>query len=159
MKTRIYISCISFLVAMMISSIGIAQKTLVEDYSKKFKNGEIIVSDDATTKGKLKISDSTYQSNVVGVYLKYEKLNTNDNTPKLVPVSDVVKSEGVAYVKYNSQNGTIKKGDPVTTSTEAGVGMKATQSGIIVGIAEEDATAVSGLIKIRISVQYIYIPK
>lgn len=42
---------------------------------------------------------------------------------------------GQTYVKVSMENGVISAGDPVTTSTVAGVAMKATQSGRIIGFA------------------------
>lgn len=68
---------------------------------------------------------------------------------------NTIKREGIYLVKFNSENGPIKKGDIVTTSSEPGVAMKATESGMIIGIALEDANGESGLVKIRILIQYV----
>lgn len=67
-----------------------------------------------------------------------------------------VVSDGIAHVRYNLQNGPIQKGDYITISSEAGVGMKATESGFTVGVALEnsDATEKPGLIKVRVMVRY-----
>jgi hypothetical protein len=94
------------------------------------------------------MANKTYDENMVGVY---------NNNPENSPVfkANPVTSVGVTYVKYNSENGTIKKADLITSSSESGVGMKATQSGIVLGIALEDASASSGLIKIRVLIQYV----
>jgi hypothetical protein len=65
-------------------------------------------------------------------------------------------TNGIAHVRYNLQNGPIQKGDYITISSEAGVGMKATESGFTVGVALEssDATEKPGLIKVRVMVRY-----
>lgn len=65
-------------------------------------------------------------------------------------------TDNVAHVRYNLQNGPIQKGDYITISSEAGVGMKATESGFTVGVALEnsDATEKPGLIKVRVMVRY-----
>lgn len=65
-------------------------------------------------------------------------------------------TEGIAHVRYNLQNGPIQKGDYITISSEAGVGMKATESGFTIGVALEssDATEKPGLIKVRVMVRY-----
>ncbi|MBI2577603.1 MAG: hypothetical protein HYV77_02030 [Candidatus Wildermuthbacteria bacterium] len=44
---------------------------------------------------------------------------------------------GRVYVKVNLENGPIKIGDNITSSSEAGVGMKATEPGRVVGVALE----------------------
>ena len=65
-------------------------------------------------------------------------------------------SDGIAHVRYNLQNGPIQKGDYITISSEAGVGMKATESGFTVGVALESSDAIEkpGLIKVRVMVRY-----
>ncbi len=45
---------------------------------------------------------------------------------------------GHVYTKVTTQNGTIHRGDPLTTSAEQGRAMKATKAGRIVGYALED---------------------
>lgn len=47
-------------------------------------------------------------------------------------------SSGIVYVRVNTGNGGIKKGDLIASSTTPGVGMKATQSGYVVGSALDD---------------------
>jgi len=55
---------------------------------------------------------------------------------KVVPIA----LSGRVPVKANLENGPIVKGDAITTSSVAGVGMKATSAGKIVGYALEDFT-------------------
>ncbi len=49
-------------------------------------------------------------------------------------------STGNAFINVTTINGDIKKGDPITTSQLPGIGMKATQTGYIIGAALEDYT-------------------
>lgn len=155
MKTKIFLCAISFFILIIAFNNCYAQKDFISDTSKKFTNGQIIISDNATMTGKLDISQKAYDDNIIGVYFIYEREKIPEGTIKKVPISNITLNEGVVYVKYNSENGSIKKGDYITSSSEGGVGMKASKSGIIVGVALEDAVSQSGLIKIRIMIQYV----
>ena len=139
------VSCLFIL--LFAANVGMAQQN-GNNVSSTFSNGNIISSENATTRAELRMANKTYDENMVGVYN-----NNTENSP--VFKANPVTSTGVTYVKYNSENGAIKKGDLITTSSEPGVGMKATGSGIVLGIALEDATASSGLIKIRVLIQYV----
>jgi len=129
-----------------------SQTDSISKYSK-FSKGDIIVSSDLTPNAdNINVSNKPYDEYIIGVFREMLKMKEGiDNRVKYNPVL----LKGIAEVKYNSENGLIKKGDAITTSSEAGVGMKATKTGMIVGIALEDATAPSGLLKIRICVQYV----
>lgn len=96
--------------------------------------------------GIITLSKEAYDIHVVGVI----KPNLNYSNPKLM--ANPVQKEGVAKVKYSNENGTIKKGDLVTTSSTPGVAMKATTAGMILGIAMEDGS--EGMVPIRIMIQY-----
>lgn len=54
---------------------------------------------------------------------------------------------GYYPVKVTMQNGSIERGDPITSSTQPGYGMKAVEPGRIVGYALEDAS-VEGTIQV-----------
>lgn len=69
--------------------------------------------------------------------------------------SDLIWTDGIGFIRYNSENGSINKGDPVTSSSEPGVAMKATQSGMMLGVALESTSSPSGLIKVRVLIQYV----
>lgn len=47
----------------------------------------------------------------------------------------VVGFSGVVTTSVNDENGAIAVGDPITTSSTAGIGMKQTESGYTVGYA------------------------
>ncbi len=53
-----------------------------------------------------------------------------------------------------NENGAIKVGDPITTSSRAGYGMKATEAGAIVGYAMEDFNGSEGSIIVFVNVSY-----
>lgn len=80
-------------------------------------------------------STKPYDSQVLGVVARNAGivLSSNDD-PQSVPVI----SDGTAFVLVSSQQGNIKKGDLVTTSTIKGVGVKETESGYVLGNALED---------------------
>lgn len=118
--------------------------------------GEIVTSEigSLSKSNPVNISNGPYSTSIVGVYQETEVKVINlegSFTKKAYTVID----KGFANVKFNSENGPIKKGDPVTSSSQSGIAMKATQSGMILGIALEDANGKNGLVKIRVMVQYL----
>ena len=125
-------------------NIGYSQ---AERHRKLFDKGTILSSpvglfDDVT----YDITLEPYDNFIVGVA-------TGASNPKAV--DEFVGTEGVLEVKYNYENGSISKGDLVTSSSQAGVAMKATQSGIILGVALESTNSPSGLVEVRVLIQYI----
>jgi hypothetical protein len=133
---------------------GFSQKQNSENTKQEFINGEVISSDDATINGKLLVSDKPYDEYIVGVFVDPGFVQKPNGEPTLIPKS-IVKSEGVVMVKFNSENGIIHKGDWVTSSSSPGVVMKSGKSGMVLGVALEDANESSVLLQIRILIQYI----
>ncbi len=127
---------------------GFAQQS-TDNTNGVFQNGSIISSVDGNHRTNLKNSSKPYDEYMVGVYNE----NKNIETP-MVKTSPVI-AGGIAYVKFNLENGIIKKGDPVTSSSETGVAMKALDSGVILGVALEDAGVSGDLLKIRVMIQYL----
>jgi len=134
---------------MGVSGVSIAQQG-GSTTTVTISNGSILSSENCDWKKGFHPSNKTYDEHIVGVF---RESKPEETTATKAP-SPII-SEGVAYVKYNSENGQIKKGDLITTSSTAGEGMKATQSGMVIGIALEDASGTSGLIKIRVLIQYV----
>ena len=124
------------------------EKAVATNYT--FDNGSIVTSEEGTIRGNLNLSQASYDNRIVGVFISDGTQSSNVNR-KRIPV----KNEGVCNVKFNSENGPIRKGDPVTSSSTPGVAMKATQSGIILGIAVEDAIGSNGTLKVRVLIQYL----
>lgn len=147
MKTNTIITTF-IIIFFNICFVGYSQKN---DSTKTIPNGTIVSSENATVKEEFKISSKTYDETMVGVYFTNSKAEENKTIFKILPVI----TSGITYAMCNSQNGAIKKGDYITTSSEAGVGMKATQTGMVLGVALEDATSTSGLVKIRVLIQYV----
>ncbi|PLW99725.1 MAG: hypothetical protein C0594_16735 [Marinilabiliales bacterium] len=114
-----------------------------------FPNGTILSSSDGTKVGKLVPASFDTRNLMVGVYLN----QGNSNSSEMARIESKLVTDGVRNVKVNSENGKIKKGDPITSSSTPGEGMKATESGIILGIATEDAT--NGYVQVRILIQYL----
>lgn len=147
------------ILTLFISSAYIyGQKNVSTIVSQNFQNGEIISSQNGTLKSKLSLSSTSYDNSIIGVFFKYEKEDlpsSPDGAPVLIPDNNIVKTEGITMIKFNMENGTIHKGDPITSSSTPGIAMKATESGIILGIALEDANKSNGLVKCRILIQYL----
>jgi hypothetical protein len=141
------VSCL--FIFLFVYNICMAQQN-ENNASNTFSNGTILSTENATLKAELRMANKSYDEYMVGVY--YESKTAVNNA---VFKSNPVCTGGITSVKYNSENGAIKRDDLITSSSESGVGMKATKSGMIVGIALEDATAASGLIKIRVQIQYV----
>jgi len=121
--------------------------------------GNVIIIDDVgkCSKNKpLKLSNSSYNDLLIGVYKEID-VTVIDLEGKHIKKTHTVAKSGIAEVLYSSENGTINKGDLITSSSETGVAMKATKSGMILGIALEDTNAENGLVKIRILIQYVSI--
>lgn len=130
-----------------VSSLNVfSQENRQTDYS----TGDIITSvNGLLMSDEYKLSSKPYDEHIVCVF-KEEK-QPDDPRIRFIPF----KNEGILLVKYNFENGTIKKGDLITTSSEPGVGMKATKPGMVIGVALEDAPSPNGLIKARILIQYV----
>lgn len=73
-----------------------------------------------------------YQVDMYGVYTSDSALALEEGGGKLMM------DAGKAAVKVSAENGAIKKGDFLTSSKRAGIAVKATKSGNILGVALED---------------------
>lgn len=111
-------------------SYGIANRILIDD--RDVRPGSIVSSRGT---GGFILSSQPYDPSIVGV--------VTDNPAILIQLNNAqgeypVVSTGNAIVNVSLENGPIKKGDPITTSSVRGVGMKATKSGFVVGNATQD---------------------
>ncbi len=130
-------------------SYGIANRVAIDG---PVETGHIVSSRGT---GGFILSSIPYDPSIVGV--------VTDNPAILVHIGDPtgkypVVSTGNAYVNVSLENGQIKKGDPITTSSRRGIGMKSTKSGFIVGNATEDFTGSNSnevrLINVAVNVRY-----
>ncbi len=87
--------------------------------------------------GQFSLSEVSYDSNFAGVVTSNPSVvfQTEDRPENSYPIT----SEGTVIVYVLNINGDIKKGDLITTSEVPGIGMKSTQSGFVIGVAQEDA--------------------
>ena len=86
-------------------------------------------------------SDSSYQGNMIGIVSTnpYDSFGRNfDPSEHSFPVALI----GRIPVKISLENGAIKAGDLLTSSSVPGVAMKATKTGTIVGKALEDLATI-----------------
>jgi hypothetical protein len=98
----------------------------------------MVVTTDGDEVAQVIKSNSPYQNNIVGVISDPAKItdfnvigyNINDiDNPKPVSLN------GRVLINVSDENGSIAVGDTITSSSVAGVGMKATKTGMIVGYA------------------------
>ncbi|KXK07974.1 MAG: hypothetical protein UZ20_WS6002001028 [candidate division WS6 bacterium OLB21] len=119
---------------------------------------EIVTFDPNKSEAVMKSSEA-YQEGLLGVIstepgvLGGIKLQAVDNY-KVMPIS----LAGRVPVKVNLEGGKIRIGDPITSSSIPGVGMKATSPGRIIGYALDDFNQSEGTIVVYISNSY-YMPK
>ncbi len=111
------------------ATLGVADMINVKDTN--VQNGSILSS----SQGGAVLSTVPYDSQVIGVVSRDAGivLSSNDATNTLPVISS-----GTVYVLVSSQKGMIKKNDLVTSSTIPGIGVKATDSGYVLGYALED---------------------
>jgi hypothetical protein len=95
----------------------------------------------SNTSDTVKQSEKPYDQQTLGVVTFTGTSNNNDedlgersNDPHWANVGLL----GHVYTKVSTENGNIKPGDPLTTSTQKGVAMKATKAGRIIGYSLED---------------------
>lgn len=117
------------IMAQNISSFGIANPTSIKD--KVVRDGDII----SASEGGYTLTKSSYDPRLYGVVTINPAVAFNTNqTGTRYPVV----SSGNTFVNLSTINGRVKKGDPITSSPIPGVGMKATESGYILGYALQD---------------------
>lgn len=111
-----------------------------------FENGDLVVSSTGrTSDGVLDRCREAYSDYIVGVF--NEKTETR-NIPSII-------ESGIAYIKFDSAGGPVAKGDFIASSSKPGSGMKAQQSGYVVGVALEDSNASTALLKVRVQVGWV----
>lgn len=111
-----------------------------------FDSGDLVVSSTGRIfDGELSRAQEPYAENIVGVF----------NTSTLTRNVPSIFESGIAYVKFDAENGHVQKGDYITSSTKPGHAMKAVQSGFVAGIALEDSERKEGLVKVRVQVAWV----
>ncbi|MEN9407654.1 MAG: hypothetical protein RLZZ455_870, partial [Candidatus Parcubacteria bacterium] len=123
---------------------------VAEDYptwDTSLEPGELVSSADHEPGFVERSSGGTYSNKVIGVYSEKPgfRLSQKDDFPNGsigVPIALV----GRVPVKVSTENGVIRTGDALTTSSVPGVAMKSTQPGMIIGrsMGDFDCSATSG---------------
>lgn len=152
MKQMKYIT-ISLLVILCTGFYANAQ-TFPDGRAKKktFNNGTVLTSPIVTFRGgNFDKSTESYDPYLLGVY--FDENPDQKPNPRMARIP--IKRSGITQVKINNSNGDIHKGDPITSSDIPGEAMKATESGMILGIALEDGDTGKQLIKCRVLIQYL----
>ncbi|MEK9151823.1 MAG: hypothetical protein AAB692_00490, partial [Patescibacteria group bacterium] len=141
------------------------------DYAEQYpmehdvEYGDIVVASAASVKTKdgdrvpvLEKSTKSYQNAVYGVasnnYGDPSSIGYNideKDNPKPLALN------GRVPTKVSAENGAIQVGDPITTSSKPGVGMKATRPGMIIGYALNSWNG-AGLGKINVFINTEYYP-
>ncbi len=124
----------------------------LSDYAERYpvengiEYGEIVFAGDSTVVDKTGVTvpvmirtNEAYQASVIGItsdnYSDFSSIGDNyDGSINVKPIA----LNGRVPVKVSQTSPAMKKGDFVTTSTDPGKAMKATQSGYVIGKALED---------------------
>lgn len=109
--------------------------------------GDLVVLDLTNVAG-VKKSSQPYEEMLAGVVpqnpgLVFDNGQTHlagDNTKFITKDKTLVALAGRVFVKVSMENGSIKIGDPLTSSSKPGVAMRATKIGKIIGYALESAS-------------------
>jgi F0F1-type ATP synthase membrane subunit c/vacuolar-type H+-ATPase subunit K len=111
------------------ATMGVAK--LVSTNQKNIKDGSVMSS----SQDGAVLSTIPYDSQVLGVVSQDAaiQISSTDSTNSVPVIPD-----GTVYVLVSSKNGTIKKGDLITTSTIPGVAVRADKDGYVLGTALED---------------------
>lgn len=106
----------------------------------QIQDGDLICSEG----GVYKACAQSYDQGIYGVYI--------ENPPIVMENLDLKAGKTIATAgKVTVRvSGSIKKGDFITSSTTAGVGQKATISGFVLGVAQEDLSGGEGKILVAI---------
>jgi hypothetical protein len=120
------------------------------DISKKYELGDVMI---ISSKGySVEITNNKYSDVILGVYSSNPAVIGNSSAEKDPENSVLVGLLGVIPTKVCTENGEIKVGDFLTTSSTSGVAMKATKPGMIIGKALENYTENSvGKIKVMVN--------
>lgn len=134
------------------TSYGVANSVIIKE---KVQDGDII----SFSSTGYAISKTSYDPTMVGVMSQNPAVGITiegQGIPKTYPVM----STGTAYIRVSTVNGQIKIGDLITSSTIAGVGMKADKSGFVIGSAIQDYSSNNkndiGKIAVSLNIFYYY---
>ena len=118
---------------------------VAEDYPTRddtLESGDV-VSIDPNERGFVKKSEGVYDYSVIGVYSENPAMRLSQDDGEIdggraVPIA----LAGRVPIKVSNENGEVKSGDYLTSSSVPGVAMKAKKSGIVIGQAMEDLACI-----------------
>lgn len=151
-----FITALGILFLILSTSTVIGQEASGISVSMSFANGDEVRDGDiicSTDQGQALCTEQ-YAVNMSGVYSQSPAITFENTT---LENGKTVVSYGKTVVRVSTANGEIKKGNFVTSSTQAGVGQLADKSGNILGVALEDYTnsdtSAVGTILVAISIR------
>ena len=107
------------------------------------------------TNGGYELSTQVYDPGVVGIITLNPGIEFKIEGSSTLPVV----SAGNVAVLVSAENGSIEKGDLITASSQRGIGMKAKQSGYMIGTALESYDAKNpkkiGKVNIAVNIHYV----
>jgi hypothetical protein len=136
--------------AQAVSDVSLGVATYIPLSDKTVPDGAIVSSSNAG----FHLSTREYDPFMYGVVTKNPAVSFGESTDSSkYPVT----ASGQTYVLVSTANGSIKKGDLITSSKTPGVGEKATKSGFVIGSSLADfssATPQQKLIPVAMSVHF-----
>lgn len=138
---------------------------LAEDYisSENLEAGEVVVIDENLNSLQVKKSTQSYDQKILGVVSSAPAIRISEDGGIWISKGDGSKTDtgypvaltGRVPVKVSTENGSIKPGDYLTSSSTAGVAMKADRKGKVLGMALESFNGSEiGTIKIFMDISW-----
>lgn len=133
--TRLFIS-MALVVATIMPALAVAESVLTQEMLAReaFAAGTI-VSLDANPSLVVRANRDN-QNSLYGVVTSASRAPISISEESLTPDKVAVASQGVVEAFVSDYGGEIKIGDRITASVIEGVGVKATESGVVVGVAQ-----------------------
>lgn len=125
-------------------SLGIVETYSISD--TQATDGDIL----SNLSGRFVRATKEYDSNLFGVLVNEPLVVLRTAGEDQKPVV----RGGITNVNVTATNGAIKNGDYLTSSTNPGKAMKATNSGYVLGIALEDLSGQEGKISVAVKIEY-----
>lgn len=154
-----YTKIISLFLSIFISNFFFASVVFAQDVSLSFAT-YVAIKDKNVPAGSIVsfapngniLSKNAYDPLMVGVVVENPAVAIQiESVSKTYPIV----SSGTVPVRVSTENGAIKKGDLITSSTTPGVGIKGGKSGYVVGAAVEDYAG-KGVSTIQVAVDIHY---
>ncbi|MDH3892282.1 MAG: hypothetical protein OEV49_14485 [candidate division Zixibacteria bacterium] len=134
----------------------VAENMTVIGNMADYEPGDVLVLSEKTL-GHLELTEQPYCQRVVGVYSTVPGFHLGSNAFGHAANQVPIALSGIVPVKVCSENGAIKVGDLLVTSSESGRAMKATDQvrafGSVIGKAMEPMNEETGAVKVLVTLQ------